>query len=78
MHDIVDLESRGLPAVMLASDEFVDAADAQADALGADPARVFVAHPIQDRTDDEIRTLADGAVDEIVALLTAAGDAPTV
>ncbi len=71
MHDIVDLESRGVPAVMLASDEFVDAAEAQAEALGADPARVFVAHPVQDRTDDEIRALADGAVEEIVARLTA-------
>lgn len=55
---------------MLASDEFVDAADVQAAALGADPARVFVAHPIQDRTDDEIRALAGAAVDEIVARLT--------
>lgn len=71
MHDIVDLESRGLPSVMIASSEFVDAASVQADALGADPARVFVAHPIQDRTDDEIRVLADGAIDEIVRNLTA-------
>lgn len=72
MHDIVDLESRGVPGVMLASDEFVDAAELQAAALGAEPARVFVAHPIQDRTDDEIRALADGAVDEILAHLTTA------
>lgn len=50
----------------MASREFVDAAAAQARALGADPARVFVAHPIQDRTDDEIRALADGALDEIL------------
>jgi hypothetical protein len=71
VHDIVDLESRGLPSVMIASSEFVDAASVQADALGADPARVFVAHPIQDRTDDEIRVLADGAIDEIVRNLTA-------
>ena len=53
--------------VFVASTEFVDAADAQADALGADPARVFVPHPIQDRTDDELRALADAALDEIVA-----------
>jgi len=31
---------------------------------------VFVAHPIQDRTDDEMRALADAALDEIVAALT--------
>lgn len=70
MHDIVDLESRGLPSVMVASSEFVDAASVQADALGADPARVFVPHPIQDRTDDEVRALADGAIDDIVRNLT--------
>jgi ABC-type amino acid transport substrate-binding protein len=70
VHDIVDLESRGVVGVFVASTEFVDAADAQADALGADPARVFVPHPIQDRTDAEMRDLADGAVDAVVAALT--------
>lgn len=54
---------------MVASAEFVQAAAAQARALGADPARVFVPHPIQDRTDDELRALADGAVEEILRLL---------
>lgn len=56
--------------VFVASTEFVDAAIAQSTALGADPARVFVPHPIQDRTDDEMRALADAAVDDIVAALT--------
>ena len=51
--------------------EFIDAAAAQADALGADPARVFVPHPIQDRTDDEMRALADAAAAEIIAAVTA-------
>ena len=58
---------------MVASTEFVDAASSQASALGADPARVFVAHPIQDRTDDELRALADGALDEILRRLRAGG-----
>ncbi len=70
MHDTVNLESAGVPTVFVASDEFVDAAAAQATALGADPACVFVAHPIQDRTDDELRALADTAVDALVAGLT--------
>ena len=69
MHDIVNLEAAGLPAVFVASTEFVGAADAQAHALGADPARVFVAHPIQDRTDDEMRALADAALDALLAAL---------
>lgn len=71
MHDIVNLESLGVPGVMVASSEFVDAAAAQASALGADPARVFVAHPIQDRTDGELRDLADGALDEILRSILA-------
>ena len=73
MHDIADLERRGLPGVFVASAEFVDAAAAQAKALGFDAARVFVAHPIQDRTDDEMRALAEAAADEIVAALTSGG-----
>ena len=70
MHDIVDLESRGVPCVFVASDEFVEAAQSQARALGLDAASVFVDHPIQDRTDDEIRALADGAVAAVLAALT--------
>ena len=70
MHDIVDIESRGLPGVFVASTEFIDAAASQAGALGfPDVARVFVAHPIQDRTDDEVRALADAALDEVLAAL---------
>ena len=56
---------------MVASAEFVEAAESQAAALGADPKRVFVEHPIQDRTDDEMRAYADTAFDEIVATVTA-------
>ena len=73
MHDIVDLETRGVPAVFVASSEFVDAARAQARSLGFEPAGVFVAHPIQDRTDEEMRALAESAVDEILASLVAIG-----
>ena len=45
MHDIADLERRGLPGV-------------------------FVAHPIQDRTDAEMAALADAAVDEILKAIS--------
>jgi hypothetical protein len=68
VHDIVDLERRGLPGVFVASAEFVDAAVAQSTALGfPDVARVFTPHPIQDRTDDEMRSYADAAYDAIIA-----------
>ena len=70
MHDIVNLEAAGVVGVFVASTEFVDAAVAQSAALGADPAAVFVPHPIQDRTDDEMRALAAGALDEVLAAIT--------
>ena len=70
MHDIVNLEAAGVVGVFVASDEFVDAALAQSRALGADPAAVFVPHPIQDRTDAELQTLADDAVVAILAAVT--------
>ena len=69
MHDIVDLEMRGVPGVVVASSEFVEAAESQASALGVDARRVFVPHPIQDRTDDEMRALADAALREILEAL---------
>ena len=71
MHDITDLEGLGLPGVFVASSEFVDAAAAQSAALGFDAARVLVPHPIQDRTDDELRALADAAFAALVAELIA-------
>jgi hypothetical protein len=71
VHDIVDLEARGVPGVFVATVEFVDGAEAQARALGADPAAVYVEHPIQDRTDAEMRAIADAAIDELVAKLVA-------
>jgi uncharacterized protein (DUF362 family) len=71
VHDITDLEAAGLPGVFVASSEFIAAAAAQARALGFDPARVFVPHPIQDRTDDELRALAEAALAELVGRLTA-------
>ena len=71
MHDINDLEIRGIPSVFVASDEFVDAAEVQAASLGFSAvARVFTPHPIQDRTDDEMLTYADVAFDEIVRQIT--------
>ena len=66
---MTELEARGIPSVYVASTEFVEAGAAQASALGFEPAAVFVAHPIQDRTDAEIRALADGALEEILSRL---------
>ena len=71
MHDITDLESRGIPGMFVASSEFVEAAAAQGKALGFDPAACYVPHPIQDRTDDELHALADAAFEEILSQIVA-------
>jgi hypothetical protein len=71
VHDVADIEGRGVPAVVVASSEFADGAAAQARSLGTEPVVVFVKHPIQDRTDDELRALADDAIQAIIAGLTA-------
>ena len=56
--------------MFVASREFVSAAAAQSDALGFPAAVVFVDHPIQDRTDEEMRALADAALPELIAAIT--------
>jgi hypothetical protein len=66
---MADLEARGIPTVGLATTEFIDAAAAQAKSLGIDPALVFVPHPIQDRTDEELKQLADDHLGPILAML---------
>jgi hypothetical protein len=71
MHDIRGLEQLGIVAVGVATTEFTVAAAAQSRALGYDPAVVFVQHPIQDRTNAEIRALADSALESILAQLKA-------
>jgi hypothetical protein len=71
VHDINDLELRGIPGVFVASEQFVDAAEAQSASLGFSAVkRVFTPHPIQDRTDDEMIIYADMAFDDIVASIT--------
>ena len=70
MHDINDLERRGLPGVFVASCEFVTAAKTQSDKLGLDTLGVFTPHPIQDRTDAEMNSIADATVDALIAALT--------
>lgn len=71
MHDITNLEVAGLPSVMVASSEFREAAAMQARALGFEPDVLYVPHPIQDRTDSELRAMADAVVDQLLERLTA-------
>ena len=68
---MLDLDERGIPGVMIATTAFRQAAAVQSESLGYEPAIVWVPHPIQNRTDEEIRAIADEAVGEIVEKLIA-------
>jgi hypothetical protein len=69
---MVELEDRGVPSVFISTAQFIDAAEVQASALGTIASAVYVEHPIQDRTDEEMIEIADRAVDEIVSRLVSA------
>ncbi len=71
MHDGVFFEDAGIPTATVISSEFVGAARAQAEALGATDYRtVVVPHPIQPLTREEVQALADKVFDEILLRLT--------
>ena len=69
MQDIKNLDNRGIPGGFIASEVFVKAAESQADAISLRPRSLFVAHPIQDRTNAELEALADAAFMDVYALV---------
>jgi hypothetical protein len=66
LHDILTLDHRSIPGCAVISESFVAAAQAQSKALGFDPAIVWLQHPIQNRTEDELAAMAVAAVTEIL------------
>jgi hypothetical protein len=69
VHDTSDLEIRGIPSVYVATIEFVDGADAQAKSLGFAHSPIYIEHPIQDRTDEEMVAIGESAFEAVVAQL---------
>ena len=69
MHDMTDLEKRGIPGVVVATEQFITAAVDQSQALASSPACVFTSHPIQDRTDEEMIEIANSVFKQIVSSL---------
>ena len=65
----MDLESRGIPGGYVLSEEFREADLAQAKALGFAAMKVFVEHPIQDRTDEEMSAIADGVFEQVMGMV---------
>ena len=71
LHDVLGFEQHGRPSVLVATEVFAGAATEQSRLLGAPGLhRVLVAHPVQDRTDAEVRALALDVVDELLGALT--------
>ena len=75
MHDTLKLEEWGIPAVPVATTEFMTPGRAQAAALGRpDFDAVYVPHPIQDQTKEEIEARADSVCEELALRLTVRGN----
>ena len=68
-----DLDGRGIPGAMIATTEFEDAANTQAKSIGFMPGIVYVPHPIQNRTAEELKEIAANAIDPILDKITADG-----
>jgi len=66
MHDSVMLETRGRPAAMVATSEFVLEARTQRDALGMTGLEpVVITHPLSSLTEDEIGRRIEEALPQI-------------
>ena len=71
MHDVVELEDRGVPAVALHTHTFMNSAVTHARAYGRpDLHSLSVPAPIANAGRDAVRQKAEGVIDAIVAVLT--------
>ncbi|MBS38339.1 MAG: hypothetical protein CMO26_20750 [Thiotrichales bacterium] len=68
---MLDLDRRGVPGAMIATTAFEQAYEAQSKVLGFSPGIIYLPHPIQNRTDDEVRQLADEFVETVLDSITA-------
>jgi hypothetical protein len=72
LRDVMEFESLGRPGVLIASDAFARAASDQVQLLGQPKlAYALAPHPIQDRTDEELRAMAGALVDQALAAIQA-------
>lgn len=67
----MNLDGRGIPGVSIVTTEFADAVEVQSKAMGFEPAVVYTPHPIQNRTADELKKIADDVIEQALGMLTA-------
>lgn len=67
----MNLDGRGIPGILVVTSGFTDAVEVQSRALGFEPAVLYVPHPIQNRTPDELKKIADDVIEPALKMLTA-------
>lgn len=67
----MNFDSRGIPGVSVVTTGFTDAVTVQSRAIGFKPVLIYTPHPIQNRTADELKKIADDVVEPVLQLLTA-------
>ena len=67
----MNFDSRGIPGISVVTTGFTDAVETQSKALGFEPAVLYVPHPIQNRSTDELNKIADEAAEKALRMLTA-------
>lgn len=65
----MNFDSRGIAGVSIITTEFRDAVEVQSRALGFKPAVVYTPHPIQNRSADELKQIADDVIERALKLL---------
>ena len=65
-HDLNDLDKKGLAGVSVLTTEFEQAFESQKSAIGLDAAAVYVPHPLQNKTTQELHAWAEKAFDKIL------------
>ena len=66
VHDMSEIELKGIPSVFVSTVELIDGAEVRAKACGFQHTAVYTEHPIQDRTDAEMVDIADKAFELVV------------
>ena len=71
MHDTARLEKRGIPTAVIVTAAFLEEAEVQRAALGADDLQpVVITHPLSTLSEDEIQDRAREAAEQLERVLT--------
>ncbi len=77
MHDTARLEQRGVPTAVIVTAAFVEEAEVQRAALGADDLEpVVITHPLSTLSEEEIQDRAKEAAPQLERVLTRQAESP--